>query len=75
MVSATNLCDQIEHHVNPDLPSYRWYVAGDWRQPYAAATTGFRLSGIVESREKDFLTQELQGGCDRDGDESPDNPE
>ncbi len=31
---------------------------------------GPRQSGLVESREKHFLSQELQGGCDRDGDET-----
>ena len=36
---------------------------------------GHRPSGVVESREKDFLSQELQGGCNRDGNESSDNPE
>jgi hypothetical protein len=37
--------------------------------------TRYRPSGVIESREKDFLSQELQGGCDRDGNESSDNPE
>ena len=32
-------------------------------------------SDVVESREEDFLSQELQGGCDRDGNECSDNPE
>ena len=34
--------------------------------------TAPRQSGLVESREKHFLSQELQGGCDRDGNENSD---
>ena len=31
------------------------------------------MSAVVESREEDFLSQELQGGRDRDGDQRPDD--
>ena len=36
---------------------------------------GHRPSDVAESRAEDFLSQALQDGCDRDRNESSDNPE
>src|ERR1700730_13511661 len=36
---------------------------------------GHGPSDVAESRAEDFLSQALQGGCDRDRNESSDNPE
>jgi hypothetical protein len=43
--------------------------------PLRGPDNGHGPSGVVESGQEDFLSQELQGGCDRDGNESSDNPE